>query len=105
MSVGQAGCARARTVGGGWAALASPASQPICCSLCHPLTPTTHPAPLNPPARSFTGLLEAAGYASLIYLIKESGKVDIYGAYVVFQVFTVMSPNLLQATDYWTVSG
>ena len=75
-----------------------------CCHRC----PTPAHAPRAPPpafTRSFTGLLEAAGYASLIYLIKESGKVDIYGAYVVFQVFTVMSPNLLQATDYWTVSG
>ena len=50
-----------------------------------------------------TGLTEAAGYISLIYLIQKSGATNIYGAYVAFQVFVVLSPNLLQAADYSTV--
>lgn len=54
-------------------------------------------------ACSVTGLIEAAGYAAIVYLTVQSGKTDIYGAYVVSQVFIILSPNLLQGTDYWTV--
>ncbi|GAB4814621.1 hypothetical protein N2152v2_001667 [Parachlorella kessleri] len=53
---------------------------------------------------AFTGLLEAGGYAALIAAIKLSGKSDIYGAYVTMQVLVVLSPNLIQATDYITAS-
>lgn len=48
-----------------------------------------------------TGYLEAAGYASMVYSISMSGKADIYVSYVMTQVFTVLPPNLLQATNYY----
>ena len=33
-----------------------------------------------------TGLLEACGYATLVFMIERTGKADLYGAYVTFQV-------------------
>lgn len=49
-------------------------------------------------------LHSAGGYAALLYAIFTSGKGNIYGAYVAMQVLIILAPNLLQATDYWTVS-
>lgn len=51
---------------------------------------------------TITGLIEAAGYAAILWLVNNSGKTNIYGAYVVSQVFLVLSPNLLQAANYST---
>jgi hypothetical protein len=51
---------------------------------------------------TITGLTEVAGYASILWLIDNSGKTNIYGAYVASQVFLVLSPNLLQAANYCT---
>eukprot|EP00887_Chlorella_sp_A99_P007299 scaffold2.g7299.t1 len=52
---------------------------------------------------SATGLFEAAGYGAMIYCIAQSGKSDIFGAYVTQQVFVILSPNAIQATQYMTV--
>ena len=57
------------------------------------------------PACSITALCEALGYASLIVSIERSGKGDIYPFYVITQVLVVLSPNLIQAAEYWAVSG
>ena len=54
---------------------------------------------------SVTGFFEAAGYASILVCVGLSGKADIYPAYVCSQVFTVLSPNLIQGTQYWTVGS
>lgn len=54
-------------------------------------------------AMTVTGLLEAAGYAAMIYCIQRSGKSDIFTAYVVNQVFIILSPNVIQGTLYWTL--
>ena len=51
-----------------------------------------------------TALIEAGGYAALVWLINNSGKGNIYGGYVVFQVLVILSPNLIQAADYVSVS-
>ena len=77
------------------------------------LGPAPAPQPLPPPrhalhllpACSITALCEALGYASLIVSIERSGKGDIYPFYVMTQVLVVLSPNLIQAAQYWTVSG
>lgn len=70
---------------------------PARVACCRPPTP--------PPAvpRSVTGLLEAGGYAAMIWSAKQSGKSNLYAAYVVNQVLVILSPNLLQATDYITL--
>lgn len=52
---------------------------------------------------TLTGMTEAGGYVALVWLIENSGETNIYGAYVAFQVLTVLSPNLLQAANYATV--
>ena len=52
---------------------------------------------------SITALCEALGYASLIVSIERSGKGDIYPFYVMTQVLVVLSPNLIQAAEYWKV--
>lgn len=52
-----------------------------------------------------TGLLEAAGYAALIYAIEKSGKSSVFNAYVAMQVLVVLSPNVIQAAMYWCVVG
>lgn len=54
---------------------------------------------------TITGLIEAAGYSAMLATIQLSGKTNIYGAYVAMQVFIVLSPNLLQASLYWTVGN
>lgn len=54
---------------------------------------------------SATGLFEAAGYGAMIYCIAQSGKSDIFGAYVTQQVFVILSPNAIQATQYMTVGA
>ena len=77
------------------------------------LGPAPAPQPLPPPrhalhrlpACSITALCEALGYASLIVSIERSGKGDIYPFYVMTQVLVVLSPNLIQAAEYWTVRG
>lgn len=47
-----------------------------------------------------TGLIEAAGYAALIYAIERSGKGSVFNAYVVMQVFVIEAPNILQMGLY-----
>ncbi|KAI7846449.1 hypothetical protein COHA_000060 [Chlorella ohadii] len=61
---------------------------------------------------TLTGLCEAAGYACVIYCIKQSGQASLFGPFVAKQLFLLLSPNLLQAnarggraTAYWTVSN
>ncbi|PRW50903.1 hypothetical protein C2E21_5428 [Chlorella sorokiniana] len=54
---------------------------------------------------TLTGLCEAAGYACVIYCIKQSGRANLFGPFVAKQLFLLLSPNLLQATAYWTVSN
>lgn len=61
------------------------------------------PAPALPAPRRATGLLEAGGYAALIYCIQQSGKSSIFNAYVAMQVLVVLSPNVIQAAMYWQV--
>ena len=56
----------------------------------------SHSSSLSLSCCSFTGLVEAAGYAALIYCCLRSGSANIYGAYVAMQVCVVLSPNLLQ---------
>ena len=48
-----------------------------------------------------TGLFEAAGYAALIYAIQQTGKSNVFNAYVVMQVFVVLAPNIIQAGMYY----
>ncbi|KAL4430757.1 hypothetical protein ABPG75_006013 [Micractinium tetrahymenae] len=50
-----------------------------------------------------TGLVEAAGYAALIYAIERSGKSSVFSAYVVMQVFVIEAPNILQMGLYITI--
>lgn len=47
--------------------------------------------------RRLTGLCEAAGYACVIYCIKQSGTASLFGPFVAKQLFLLLSPNLLQA--------
>jgi hypothetical protein len=51
---------------------------------------------------TITGFIEAGGYASILWLINNSGKTSIYAAYVISQTFLILSPNLLQAANYST---
>lgn len=50
-------------------------------------------------------LLEMAGYACLVYSIVQSGKGDLFNAYVCTQVFIVLAPNLIQAALYSTLGA
>ena len=64
-----------------------------------------HPIPPHPVVHcSLTGLLEASGYAALIYAIEKSGQSSIFNAYVAMQVLVVLSPNVIQAAMYWCVA-
>lgn len=50
---------------------------------------------------SITGLCEAGGYAALVYSIIKSGQTSVFSSYVAMQVLIILSPNLIQATQYW----
>ena len=65
----------------------APHRVPACPNpLAHPDFPP-HPAPPLPrPACSATGLLEAAGYAALVYTTARSGKGPVFNSYVAMQV-------------------
>lgn len=58
---------------------------------------TSGPPPVPPHACRLTGLCEAAGYACVIYCIKQSGQASLFGPFVAKQLFLLLSPNLLQA--------
>ena len=83
------------------AARQSPRARPKLPNRC----PLSRHLPASLPACSITALCEALGYAFLIVSIERSGKGDIYPFYVIAQVLVVLSPNLIQAAEYWTVSG
>lgn len=51
-----------------------------------------------------TGLMEAGGYIGLLWMILNTGETNLFSAYVAMQVLIILAPNLLQATDYWTIS-
>lgn len=77
---------------------------PRCIWFCAPVP--CHPVRSTPPhpillCCSLTGLLEASGYAALIYAIEKSGQSSIFNAYVAMQVLVVLSPNVIQAAMYW----
>jgi hypothetical protein len=69
--------------------------QPPALHLLDPLPPLLYLP------RRLTGLLEASGYAALIYAIEKSGQSSIFNAYVAMQVLVVLSPNVIQAAMYW----
>ncbi|KAL4423415.1 hypothetical protein ABPG77_009993 [Micractinium sp. CCAP 211/92] len=54
---------------------------------------------------TLVALFEMAGYACLIYSIVQSGKGDVFNAYVCTQVFIIMAPNLIQAGLYTTLGA